>query len=629
MRTSVIEHEIAVDPVLQVIDLPAQTIVKGKVVVRPLQTVSDAGGESIDLHDPVVAEHTDCQVGIGLAGVVALDLERCRLLAEEPRLCESEDEGCVIGSVGLELDGKVLGIAERNRPPCISLEHPRRREVVETDTDRSHECVGAPSSGEFQLAGRLLGHIVDQVDSVVHLVRNDGIAAFTGYGLRVELSQRGDFPDGPFEVTLAEKVARTCEYLAAYDLLAGQVIAVDDDIVQGGLLAFGDTDLHIHRVSGNVQLHRIDVEEQIAVVPVDLCDILVSLLAASGKPVLHGDHIIRVTLLDLQDLVQVIGGIDRVSSPCNIPEVVFLSLVELEIDGKAARFNVVDGIPDDPGITITGFLELADHVVLVIGILLLVEFLAAEEVVELVRLGLLHGPGEGEVLHSIVSIEVDVLDSDLFPTVHIEDDPGSVPDHGILLGLHIDLAVQEALFGIEALDDVGGSGEHIVGAFASRTETQAVIQLLLLSFLHSREQPGRDSRALGHHNLEECGIPLGTEMVNLQGDILEISLMPEPGGHAGEFLARDSNPRALPQTGKRDDLLGTVSPVPLDCNSTNYITDRPVVIYFDRSFPHFLSKGRNDCHHQEYDRKETTHSHRLNSLWFQTKVLKVQIYAII
>ena len=100
------------------------------------------------------------------------------------------------------------------------------------------------------------------------------------------------------------------EHLTADDLLAGEVVAVDYDVVQGRRLAFGNTHFHIDGVLGDRHLYGSDVEEQVTVVTVKLRHVIVILLAAAHKALLHGHDVIWVTLLHGKDLVEGIGGID-------------------------------------------------------------------------------------------------------------------------------------------------------------------------------------------------------------------------------------------------------------------------------------------------------------------------------
>ena len=357
MGDTVVEGEIAVVPVGQLVGLPAQVVVQDKVVVRPLEAVPESGVETEHLEHAVRGQDADVQVGVRHPGIVTGQAQGSRLLAEEPGLHEAGAEGGVVPAVRLETEGKRLRVAQRDRTPGILLEHPVRGEIVETHARRGDEGIAAPAAGEFQRGGRLLRHVIHQVHRVVELVGDDGVTALAHDGFRVELAQGGDFADGTLEIRLAEQVARPGHDLAADHFLVGKVVAVDDDVVQGGRLAFGDAHLNVHGVVLDVHLHRGDVEEQVTVVPVQLGDVVIRLLAAAVETLFHGDHVVDVPLLDLQDLVQDLGGIDRVAGPGHVAEIVFRALVEHHVDRDVLRVHVIDGVPHQAGVAVTGLVE--------------------------------------------------------------------------------------------------------------------------------------------------------------------------------------------------------------------------------------------------------------------------------
>ena len=266
MRQAVVEEEIPGIPVGELVCLPAEAIVEHEVVVRPLKAVTQRCREAINLQHPVVAE---IQIrGVRLAGIVGRKAQGSWFLSEEPGLHETGRQCGVVGAVGLEAERKVLGISQRNRPPCPLVEHAASGEVVERYAGGGHEGAASPTSGKLQLAGRLLRDVVYQIHRIVVLVRNHGISGRTHDGFRIELAEGCDFTDGALEVTLAEQVPRTGEHLTADYLLAGQVVTVDDDIVQSGLLALGDAHFHIDGVVLDIGFHRGDGEEKVAVVPI-------------------------------------------------------------------------------------------------------------------------------------------------------------------------------------------------------------------------------------------------------------------------------------------------------------------------------------------------------------------------
>ena len=80
MRNAIVEDEIIGIPVLQAIGLPTDAIVQDEVVVRPFQPLADSSGETEDFHHLVVAQDAYREVGVGLAGIIGLDVQGSRLL---------------------------------------------------------------------------------------------------------------------------------------------------------------------------------------------------------------------------------------------------------------------------------------------------------------------------------------------------------------------------------------------------------------------------------------------------------------------------------------------------------------------------------------------------------------------
>ena len=195
------------------------------------------------------------------------------------------------------------------------------------------------------------------------------------------------------------------------------VVAVDDYVVERGLLTLGDTEFDINRVVLDFCLHRSYVEEEVTVVSVELGHVHLCLLASAVEALFHGYHIVNVSFLYLQHLVQGVGRIDGVAGPGYVAEIVFVALFEHQIYGKFFGLDVIDGIAYQTGVAIAGLVEGGNDRLLVVDVFFLVELLAVEEVVDLVGLGLLHGTGELEVGNVLVAYEVDVLDADTLSPV--------------------------------------------------------------------------------------------------------------------------------------------------------------------------------------------------------------------
>ena len=582
MRDTVIKDEVIGVPVFQAVGLPAKAVVQHKVVVRPFQPLADTTGETEDLHHLVVAQDTDGQVGVGLTGIVTRKAQRSRLLTKEPGFRKAGRDGRVVSTVGLETESQVLGVAQRNRPPGTLVEETTRREVVETHTDGSHEGVHTPTAGQFQLAGRLFRYIINNIDRVGILVRNQGITlGRVGNGFRVELAQGSDFTDGPFEIRLAEQVTGLGEDLSADNPLVGQVVTIDDNVVQGCLLALGDAHFYIHRVMLDIHFHRRHVKEQVTVVAVEFGYVVIGLLSTAVETLLHSNHVVGIALVDLEDRVQLVCRIDGVAGPGNVAEIVFVPFRHDQVDSQFVGLDIINGIPDQTRVTITGLVEGAHEPALVVLEFLFVELLAAEEVIELCRLGLLHRLGQFPVGNILIADKVDGLDFDFLATVHREIHADGALDHGIPLLLGRDLALQETLLGIEPLDDIHGGLGHILGILAATTQLQALHEFLFLAALHAGKGPGRHPGTFFDDDDKPGGIALGAQAVHRDGHILKIALGPQTGHHTGNRIAGDRQFHSLLHAGKRDDSIRIHMLVSIYPDSSDNIFLWIVIIYLD------------------------------------------------
>src|SRR5574344_507903 len=212
----------------------------------------------------------------------------------------------------------------------------------------------------------------------------------------------------------------------------------------------------------DVGFNRGDVEEEIAVVTVQLGNIVISLLPAAAQAFLHSHYIIRVTLVDREDCIQRISSIHGVAGPCDIAEIILVALIEDEVYAKTVGLDIVYGVSDKARISVAGFIEYVDCVLLVVDIFLFVEFLAAEEIVYIVGLGLLHRLRDLEFADVLVAYEVDGADLYLLPPVDCEIDTDCIVHDCILAHFSLDRALKEPFLGIEPLDDVIGGLLHVL-----------------------------------------------------------------------------------------------------------------------------------------------------------------------
>ena len=241
----------------------------------------------------------------------------------------------------------------------VLAEEVTQREVVELDTHTADDTRLTPAERELQLVVRLLLQLPVNVNSTVLIVRLDVGVHLLG----VEESHGGYFTGRTLQGVLREQVAGLGTQLTANHLFVESVVTVDTYIINMCLRSLGDTHLQIDGVAHDVHLGRIQVIEQVARVPVSVTHGIVVLLQTLLQELL----VIDVALLHAQELVQVVCGIDGVTHPGNVANVVALALIHLYIDVDMLLVNVPNGVFQDDGIAEAQFVILLNKVLLIVG----------------------------------------------------------------------------------------------------------------------------------------------------------------------------------------------------------------------------------------------------------------------
>ena len=568
---TVVENEVIGIPVVELVHLPAEGVVEDEVVVGPLEAFSDTGRETENHHFAVMAGDVPSQVGIGLAGKVGRQVKGRRLLAEEPGLDEAHGQCGIVCSAGLKAQRQGLGVSERDGPPRGFIPYAAGGEVVEVKSYGAYEGIRSPTAGEFQLAGRLFGNVVHEVHRIVLLVRKDVVTRRLIHLLGVELAHGRYFAERPLEVGLAVEISGAGENLTADNPLVGKVVAVDYDVVQSSLLALDDTHLDIDRVLLYIHLDGLDIKEEVAVVAVELGHVVIALLAAAEEPLLHRHHVIDVSLSDLQDRLQGLGRIDRVSGPGDVPEIVLAALVNVNVYAHSSVGKGIYRIAGYAGVPVTGFVVGRDDILFVVLELLGVELLAVKEVVPSLGLGLLHGAGQLEVLHVLVAAEVDVLDLDLLALVYGEIDSDGVTYYRILFNLRLHRHPGESLLLEIPGDYVAARGGDVVGEFAAAAEIEPFEKFLALAVLDAGEGPAGHPGPFLDGDAKVDGIAALRHGIGGNGYVAEISLGPQAVDDIRNVVAGDRNAGALVQARELDNLVVAEISVALDADGGDYV----------------------------------------------------------
>ena len=127
------------------------------------------------------------------------------------------------------------------------------------------------------------------------------------------------------------------------------------------LLSLEDTHLEVYRVANDVHLGRLQVVEQVSVVPIHVAHgILVF-----GESLAQQLLVIHVALLEVEQAAQVVGAVDGVAHPCDVAHIVFLAFVNLHVDVHVLVVDVPHAVLQYHGIAVAVFVVLLYEVLLV------------------------------------------------------------------------------------------------------------------------------------------------------------------------------------------------------------------------------------------------------------------------
>ena len=127
------------------------------------------------------------------------------------------------------------------------------------------------------------------------------------------------------------------------------------------LLPFIDAHLKVDGVADNVDFRRLEIIEEVTVVPVGVAHSVLIL----RKAFVHVGLVVHVTFLHVEQAGQVIGRIDRIAHPGDVSDVILLALIHFDIDVDMLRVDVPYAVLQDGRITETIFVVLRDEFLLV------------------------------------------------------------------------------------------------------------------------------------------------------------------------------------------------------------------------------------------------------------------------
>ena len=245
-------------------------------------------------------------------------------------------------------------------------------EVVQLNTYTTDDTRLSPTERELQLVVRLLLEVPLNINSTILVI---------GFGnwvdlLRIEESHRGNFTSRTRQSFLGEQVAWLGAQLTTNDLFIQTVVTINTNLIDMSLRTLLDTHLKVDGVAYNIDLGRLQVVEQVTIVPV----VVAHGIFVFRQTLIHQLLVIDVALPHAQYGIQIIGCYNRITYPSDITNKILLSLFYLHKDVHMLLIVVPYGVFENNSITETKFVILVDKSLLGLVIALLSEFLGLEHV---------------------------------------------------------------------------------------------------------------------------------------------------------------------------------------------------------------------------------------------------------
>ena len=202
------------------------------------------------------------------------------------------------------------------------------------------------------------------------------------------MSHRGQFASRTHQGFLVEEVTRLRTQLTADDIFVETVVTIDAHTADVSLLSFEDTHLQVDGVAHDVHFRRLQVIEQVSVVPVEVTHGII----VFRQSLVHQLLVIHVTFLHAEDITQArhiaysVSRIDGVTHPGDVADKVFLSLIHLNIYINVLGVVGPHGVFHDNDITIAQLVVFVDEVFLVGLVAFGSVFLRLEDITQLTGL---------------------------------------------------------------------------------------------------------------------------------------------------------------------------------------------------------------------------------------------------
>ena len=411
-------------------------------------------------------------------------------------------------------------------------------EVVELQTDAADDTCLSPSERELYLVVRLLHEVPVDVNRAVFVVwLHIGI-----HLLSVEVSHGSYFTRTSLQGILGKEVARLGTQLASDDVLVQTVVTHDAYAADMSLRALLNAHFQVDAVADDVHFGRLQVVEQVTVVPVEVAHGVVVL----RESLVHVLLVVDVAFLHAQHIGQMVGVVDGVSHPSDVPQIVFLPLVHLYIYIDVLVVEVPDAVFQNGGIAVSVLVVFVNQVLFVFLPALRCELLLLQEGGEFVYFVYVLEGTFGEKLtldfrvrELFVTLDDDLVHLHLFLLVH-----GDVQNHLILVrhivALHdVDVSILVTFVVEILLCEYFRAVNHVRSNLAALEQTQFLLHVLAFRLFQTDVVDGRDAWPDGQMDVEIDF--LADERVSADGHSREQAVLPVSFHGIRDLRSRDGN----------------------------------------------------------------------------------------
>ena len=176
------------------------------------------------------------------------------------------------------------------------------------------------------------------------------------------MTDRGKLTGSTHQGLLREEVTRLGAQLTTDHILVKTVVTIDTHMTESCQRTLLYAHLDIDGVAHDIHLGRIDAGEHITVVPIQVTH---SVIVAT-QTLFQQCLVIYVTTLHGEQLVQSVGSIYGITHPLDVADVVFLTLIHLDIDIDMLVVVVPHTILKDGSITVTVLVILGNQLLFIL-----------------------------------------------------------------------------------------------------------------------------------------------------------------------------------------------------------------------------------------------------------------------